>query len=136
MKITSLTAAVLGGTLIAAAVPAVPAFAHHSHAMFDDSQQIEITGTVLSFRFANPHVYLFMAVQNANGETQNWAVEMSHIGNMLNRGVTADTFKEGDMVQLVVAPLRSGDPGGSYDRIISINGVTNAGEGANWAPAA
>ena len=37
---------------------ASPVAAHHSHAMFDHTKQISVSGTVTDFDFRNPHASL------------------------------------------------------------------------------
>ena len=61
--------------------------AHHSHSMFDTSQEMTITGTVTSFSYRNPHVFLYLDVKDEKGEVAPWAVEMSNISNMETRGI-------------------------------------------------
>src|SRR4029453_17534536 len=56
--------------------------AHHSHAMFDMSRDVAITGTVTAYAYRNPHVFLYIDVKGADGEVKNWAVEMSNIANI------------------------------------------------------
>jgi len=109
--------------------------AHHSHAMFDEGKEATLTGKVAAVSYMNPHVYLSIEIKGANNAPEKWSIEMSHIGNMMGRGVLRDTMKVGDEVVLTMNPLRDGKNGGSYTRIISINGVKNAAEGSNWATA-
>lgn len=109
--------------------------AHHSHAMFDEDKETTLTGKVAAVSYMNPHVYLSIETKGANNTPEKWSIEMSHIGNMMSRGVTRETLKVGDEVVLQMNPLRDGKTGGSYTRIISINGVKNAAEGSNWAAA-
>ena len=40
--------------MMAVALIAVPAFAHHSGAMFDDKKDVTLTGTVKEFQYTNP----------------------------------------------------------------------------------
>ena len=104
----AVTAAVL-------AFAAAPAAAHHSHVMFDSTTEETITGTVKSFAFQNPHVYLFVNVaERGSGEIITYVVEMSYVQNMITHGITATTFKQGDRVTVKMNPLRDGRPGGSY----------------------
>jgi hypothetical protein len=46
---------------------AAPAFAHHSVAMFDASQEILIEGTVARFDWVNPHMYLIVDTKGPDG---------------------------------------------------------------------
>lgn len=126
-----------GPSLVAAvvAVCSVPAAAHHSHAMFDDSREVTVEGVVSAIRYANPHVYLLVGVTDSSGAIENWSIEMSNIGRMMGLGVTVDTFVKGQEVVIAMNPLRSGEPGGNYTHIVSIDGVQNAAEGQSWQPA-
>ena len=108
--------------------------AHHSHAMFDDSREITVAGTVAGVSYANPHVHILVETASTGG-AERWSVEMSHIGNMVERGVQRDTIEVGNDIVISMNPLRNGQRGGNYTRIVSINGVENAAEGSAWTPA-
>lgn len=125
----------VAGALAVFAASSARLHAHHSHAMFDDSREVTVVGTVAGVSYANPHVYLSVETTGDNGQAERWSVEMSHIGNMMNRGVNADTINVGDAITISMNPLRSGQRGGNYTRIVSINGVENAAAGSAWAPA-
>jgi hypothetical protein len=103
---------------------ASPALSHHSHAMFDHSKEMTISGTVTEFVFRNPHVFLYVDAKNEKGETQNFWVEMSNLPNMIRRGIGQGTFKPGDKVTVHVHPLKDGRPGGSYVTITDAAGKT------------
>ncbi len=117
---TAMVRIAIGAVLIAGA-PA-EARAHHSHAMFDANQELTITGTVKTFVFANPHVYLFVDVKGADGSVITWQIEMSTVRNMMARGITATTFRDGDTITVRFNPLRSGASGGSYTQVIDASG--------------
>ena len=101
-----------------------PARAHHSHSMFDTSQEIAITGTVTNYSYRNPHVFLYLDVKDEKGEVVSWAVEMSNITNMQRRGIQRSTFKAGDVVTVKLNPLKDGRPGGNYTSVIAADGKT------------
>lgn len=101
-----------------------PAFSHHSHAMFDHSKEMSVTGTVTQFVFRNPHVFLYIDVTDDKGETKNYWIEMSNLPNMLRRGIGQTTFKVGDKVTVNLYPLKDGRPGGSYVTIVGADGKT------------
>ena len=100
------------------------AAAHHSHAMFDTSREVTITGTVTNFVYRNPHVFLYVDVKGDNGEVKEWAVEMSNISNIERRGIYRSTFKTGDSVTVKVNPLRDGRAGGNYTSVTTADGKT------------
>ena len=54
---------------------ASPAIAHHSNAAFDSTQTISLEGVVTRYEWANPHVYLWIAAADANGDKVEWDVE-------------------------------------------------------------
>jgi hypothetical protein len=110
----------LGAAMLGASVPAL---SHHSHSMFDHDQEVSLTGTVTKFTFRNPHVFLFLDVEDESGATVNYWVEMSNIPNMIRRGIGYSTFKTGDVVTVNIYPLRDGRPGGNYVTVIAADGT-------------
>ena len=105
----------------AAACVAMPAMAHHSHAMFDHQKEVTITGTVMNFAYVNPHGSLDVAVEE-NGQMKKYWVEMSNLTQMVMRHITPATFKKGDKVTVKMHPLKDGRPGGSYLLITAADG--------------
>ena len=55
-------AAVLLGLLASAT-----AIAHHSFAMFDQTQRVTLKGTVSEFQWTNPHAFIQLSVATASG---------------------------------------------------------------------
>jgi hypothetical protein len=108
------SSAIAGALTTVIALAAVSAAAHHSHVMFDATAEQTITGTVKSFAFQNPHVYLFVNVADGGGPVTTYVVEMSYVQNMISHGISRETFKPGDQVSVKMNPLRDGRPGGSY----------------------
>ena len=100
-----------------------PVAAHHSHAMFDHTKQASVSGTVTSFDYRNPHVGLYLDVDNA-GKKVNYWVEMSNVQNMIRRGIGHGTFKPGDKVTVTLHPLKDGRPGGNYIKVVAGDGKT------------
>lgn len=112
-------------TVVVAAIAfgvARSAAAHHSHAMFDTSREVAVTGTVTNFIYRNPHVFLYVDVKDEKGEVVAFAVEMSNIANMERRGIYRSTFKAGDVITVKVNPLRDGRPGGNYTSVTAADG--------------
>jgi hypothetical protein len=106
----------LAGLLVAVAlvVTGGHAGAHHSYAMFDKDNQIELEGVVQEFKFANPHTFIYLAVKQADGSTQTWSLEGLSPSGLVRDGWTGKTLKPGDEIKLKIAPLRSGAPGGAW----------------------
>ena len=106
----------------AALALSAPAFAHHSHAMFDHEKLQTITGTVMTFAYVNPHGELDIAVEGKKGELVKYWFEMSNLTQMVQRGIRMNTFKPGDKITVHYHPLKDGRLGGSYTSIVAANG--------------
>ena len=106
-----------------------PALAHHSFAMFDNEHQTKIEGTVTKFEWTNPHVYIQLAVFEADGKVRNYAVECANPGILNRVGWKFNVVKPGDKVKLVVAPLRDDPTGGGllHEMILPDGRVLNNG---------
>ena len=90
------------------------ASSHHSTAIYDSENPIELSGTVVEWRFTNPHVIIMLEVTHEGGNTELWSVEGSNTSLLFRRGWTPTTLKAGDRITVRVRPLRSGVPGGNY----------------------
>jgi hypothetical protein len=89
---------------------ALAAQAHHSFAGYEDQRQIAFTGKVTSFEWTNPHIYMQIETAGADGEMHRWLIECANT-TILNRvGWKWNMIREGDVVSVIVAPLRNGDP--------------------------
>ncbi len=89
-----------------------PAFGHHSFAMFDTSKDVTLSGTVTSFEWTNPHVYIEIDAAIDAGAVKHWSVELGSPSILRNSGWKHDTLKPGDKVTLIINPLKSGGAGG------------------------
>jgi len=98
----------------ALALSAGPTLGHHSFAMFDRNNQIDLEGVVQEFRFANPHTFIYLAVKQNDGSTVTWSLEGQSPSLLAREGWTSRTLKVGDEVKMRIAPLRSGAPGGAW----------------------
>ena len=53
---------IAGAIALALCIPAAPALAHHSMAMFDQTKTVTLSGTVKEFQWTNPHCYIQLMV--------------------------------------------------------------------------
>ena len=102
----------LGLLLVAAALSANSALAHHSPVMFDATKQLTLTGTVREFQWTNPHSYVQLLVKNDQGQDEEWSIEMAAPTYLYNQGWRPSTVKAGDTLVVTIAPLRKGGNGG------------------------
>jgi hypothetical protein len=88
--------------------------AHHSFAMFDNENQIKLEGTVTDFQWTNPHVYIELDATNVYSEDKSvkrWTIECANPGILNRIGWKFNMVKPGDKITIIVAPLRTGEPG-------------------------
>jgi hypothetical protein len=96
------------------------AVAHHSFAMFDNDHQIKVSGKVTGFQWSNPHVYIEMDGKNVKDEkatVQHYTVECASPGILTRIGWKFNMVKSGDEVTVIIAPLRTGEPGGLLKQV-------------------
>src|SRR5260370_2190232 len=136
---TRMTFRALGFAGIAVDMTAIPAIAHHSFAMFDAEKTKTLEGTVKEFQWTNPHSWILMTVNNAQGHAEQWAIEMGGPAGLARQGWIPKTLTPGMKVKTIIHPLRDGNNGGQFMAITLPNGTrlgnTNAAPAANAASA-
>ena len=113
-----LAGAVAGGLSLAGA-----ANAHHSFSVFDMTTEKTIEGDIVEFQWTNPHTWTWIDVKGADGKVTRWGLEGMSPNFLGRRGWSKGTFKPGDHVKMVIAPLKSGEPGGTLMRATLANGT-------------
>ena len=93
---------------------ATAAYAHHSFAMFDQSKQLSLKGTVREFQWTNPHAWIHLDVPGTDGTRESWQVELNSPNNLKRQGWKSTSVKTGDPVTLVLNPLKDGSKGGLF----------------------
>jgi hypothetical protein len=111
------------GCLAAAALGyAAMAAAHHSFAMFDQSKNLPLKGTVHDFQWTNPHAFIDVDVANDSGGTDLWKVELNSPNNLKRQGWKSTQMLPGDKVTVVINPLRDGSKGGLFVAVTLADG--------------
>jgi hypothetical protein len=90
----------------------LPAFAHHSFAIFDHNRTHTLKGTVRSFQWTNPHGYIELDVAEGPKGIDRYTVELTSINMLRRAGWKSSDVHAGDEVTAIVAPLLNGDAGG------------------------
>ena len=121
--------------VVAMGLAVTSASAHHSFAMFDAEKSIKIEGTVTEFQWTNPHSWILMNVQNAQGVQEQWAIEMGAPGGLARQGWVPKTLTPGMKVSAIIHPLKDGTHGGQFMAVTlpdgTLKGNPNAAAGAN-----
>jgi hypothetical protein len=99
-------------------LPAPAAFAHHSFAMFEMDKDLTFRGTVVDYRWANPHVHVVLRIDPGPGvdpaTVGTWDLEAAGSTVIMARqGWSRQTLKAGDQITVVAHPLRDGGKGAS-----------------------
>lgn len=105
----------MGLAATAVAALAVPAYAHHSFAMFDATKNVTLQGTVKEFEWTNPHSWLRVMVMDQNtGKPMLWVFELSSPARLATLGMHSNSLKPGDTVSVNFHPLKDGTRGGQF----------------------
>lgn len=122
---------VLSVWVVCSLIGADATLAHHSFAMFDNDHQIKLTGSVSSFDWNNPHVYIQLAATDARGRPKTYTVECASPGILDRVGWKFNMIKAGDRITVIIAPLKTGEPGGLLKQVTLADGRSFS----NGAPA-
>lgn len=107
----------------AAAATAFPSLAHHSNSAYQVDQIITLEGTVKEWRWMNPHTWLYLTVESADGKTQEWAVEGRPPGILGRAGWSNTILVPGERVTVHASPAKNGDPEGIIARVTKADGT-------------
>jgi len=124
--------AILLAVPIAAAMllASLPAEAHHSFSgTYDVSKEITLKGKIVEVSFRSPHSFFFIEAPDSSGTTQRWAIEAASAAQFQQQGVSRNSFKIGDPVEVVANPARSATITSFRGRLLKI---TRTSDGKSW----
>ena len=81
-------------------------FAHHSRAHYG-KEEMTTTGTVVEYKWRNPHVFVVWDAKDQNGKNTQWIGEMASVTSMIADGMTKDSLKPGDQITVMAFPSRN-----------------------------
>ena len=87
-----------------------PVLAHHGSANFQMDQVSTIKGTVVDYELINPHVQIFLKVEQEGGKAVDWNVEGVSLNMMVRAGFKRDSLKAGATVSVTGHPGKNGKP--------------------------
>jgi hypothetical protein len=104
------------------------AFAHHgTNISYDQTKPITMQGTVVDFRYTNPHPQLFFDVTDPTGKVTRWGAEIAPTPFTLqqagwNKSRSTEALKPGTKITITVGPSRVGAPVGLVMKIVGESG--------------
>lgn len=104
----------LSAAVAATAFWAASALAHHSAAMFDDSQEVTLTGVVKEFQYTNPHSWLLVDVENEDGSVTTWGFEAEGPSTLMRAGIRKSDFSPGTEITITGHPMKDGRPAAAW----------------------
>ncbi len=74
------------------------ALAHHSFAMFDSDNPLELVGEVQEFKFTSPHTFIILRVKGKDGNVTVWSLEGQSPSALVRDGWSSKAINPGDEV--------------------------------------
>lgn len=113
---------------ILAAIATGTAEAHHGAGVYDRSESVTLRGAVTQFHFVNPHVLIYIAVEQEDGSQIEWSGELTSPNRLARIGAGGirwhkSILKPGDLITLSGNPARNGAPALLLNRVEDANGT-------------
>lgn len=84
-----------------------PLVAHHSFGdMYQESDSVEIEGTIVEFQYKNPHAWVFVEAPDTFGQEKIYGAEWVSTSQLERAGITKSTLKTGDRVRIWGSPSK------------------------------
>lgn len=96
----------------------VPLAAHHGDTNYDLTTDFSITGTIVEFRFINPHMQVTLDVADADGKVTQWVAQGTSPNMLVFRGWSRTVLKPGDKVTLNGNRSKNGSPTMKFSSVL------------------
>ena len=113
----------IASSVIAVLLTASAAYAHHSNAAFDGDKVMVLKGTVTEWKWSNPHVWIYLSVEDEKGGKADWAIEGRTPGPLLRSGWSKSSLKIGDVITIDFSPAKDGTRTGLLTRVTRADGT-------------
>ncbi len=114
--------------LVAVSLCSGATYAHHSFGAAYLESEVTIKGELVQLLFRSPHSYVHVMAPDEKGEMQRYAVEWVQGQQLQRQGVTRDTLKPGDKVEVTGNPARD-----SRDHRLLMLQIVRPADGWKWA---
>jgi hypothetical protein len=123
-KLLRFLALTAGLGLLVAAAGSGPLYAHHGRGQsYDMNSEVTLHGRVTDVRWRNPHVVIYMDVEDENGKVKNWGFENSNVSTLAGQGYNRNTLKVGQEITAVINPSAAGSPLGIVVAVVLEDGT-------------
>ena len=102
---------------------AAPTLAHHSDAGLDMTAVVALEGTVIEYRWRNPHVYITINAADEDGSESEWNLQAGAISLMSRMGWSRNSLDTGESISVEVHPARDGRPYGFLTSVTKQDGT-------------
>jgi hypothetical protein len=99
------------------------AHAHHSYSEYDDTQIVEIEGTLVAVALQNPHSYFSVRGKGENAEVVTWRLESGTRNSFQRTNLPLELFEIGSSVKFAGWPSKR-----SSDRMYALNMLADGKE--------
>jgi len=100
--------------------------AHHSLAgVYDMKKEVEMSGSLDSVKFVNPHGSLTILVKNADGSATPWVLTLGSATALAQRGIGRtgpNALHVGDNIKVKFLPAKDGSPLGFLKTVVMPDG--------------
>jgi len=121
MPSTSVIRSAIAWLLVSAT--AGTAYAHHSFAaQFDRDRPVTLMGTVTEMKWSNPHAWIYIDVEDADGNVVNWALETRAANNLIRLGWRREDLPVGSTLAVDGWQARNGTPTASVKTVTFADG--------------
>ena len=73
--------------------------------------EVTIVGTVEALQWTNPHIFIYMVVEDEDGQPSNWVIEGGAPYLLLQQGWPEGSPEPGDVISVTGRPLKVGRGG-------------------------
>ena len=112
----------IGSYVVAVLLATTSVFAHHSNSAFDGDKVMVLTGTVAEWKWMNPHVWIFLSVDDGKGGKVQWEIEGRTPGQLIRAGWSKTILKAGETITVDFSPAKDGTHTGLLTRVRRADG--------------
>jgi len=95
---------------------------HHGYLAVNADLPVDLNGYVTKVEWLNPHTFIYIDVEDENGEYNNWAIELGSPNGLMRRGWTRNSLQEGDVVTVTGYRAKNAPHVGNASEVVLADG--------------